>query len=201
MAPNAEGRKNYWKQESLEEALGSDSDSDSEFEFAVPTNNPNPQVWFHVGRGFQVLLDFVPRVYEEHFIAQLLGWLLGEEVDRPALPQFRHPEDELQLARDFYSRGLRYNGQFLTPDEVEAAMNDFFLFYTPERVWNSIGFPEPLLLEVRPQPQQELEGLPAVRWRTNEDNVDFLLQPEQEQQPQLQEEQQQQQQQQHQSRL
>lgn len=194
MAPNPEGRKNYWKQESVEQSLN--SDSDSEFELAVPTNNPNPQIWFHVGRGFQVLLDFVPRVYEQHFIAQLLEWLLGEELDRPELPQFRHPEDEIQLARDFYSRGLRYNGQFLTPDEVEMAINDFFSFYTPERVWSNIGFPEPVLLEVRPQQPEEL---PVVRWRTNEGNVTFL--PEAQQQPQLQERQQQQQLQQQQQRL
>jgi len=196
MAPNPEVRKNYWKQESVEQqALGSDSDSNTEFEFAVPTNNPNPQVWFHVGRGFQVLLDFVPRIYEQHFIAQLSGWLLGEEAERPELPRFRHFEDQIQLARDFYSRGLRYNGQFLTPNEVEMAMDDFFSFYTPERVWNNIGLAEPLLLEVL-QPQEQLESLPVVRWRANEDNVSFLPQREEQQQPQLQQEQLQQQQQQ-----
>lgn len=189
MAPNPEGRKNYWKTEVVEQLIeqseDSDSDSDQEVDLGVPRNTPEPEIWFHVGRGFQVLLDFFPEAYERYFIAQLLAWLQGEPVD-PSEPEPPVPrlEEANQLTRDFYSRGLRYYGQLLTPQEVDEALDDFFSFYTPQRAWDNIGMPEPPLLYVQ-EPQQLLPGQMWVQ------NVIFPLGEQQQQQSEQQQQQEQ----------
>jgi len=199
MAPNPEGRKSYWKEEAVEEAIVSeDSDSDQEFNLAVPRNTPEPEVWLYVGRGFQVLLDFLPQVYERYFIAQLLAWLFEEELDPnvPLPPRPRNPGDEIQLVRAFYTSGLRYQRRFLTAEEVEAALNDFFSFYTPQRVWDNIGMPEPPLLEVQQPQHQPIVGDMAILEGYEDDEQRHQQQQHQEQHQQQQQHQQQEQQQQ-----
>jgi len=124
MPPNADLKKNLCTQLYLAvpESNSDDSD-DSDVDIDIPEHLPLIQVWLDIG-PFQVLLAHLPEVYENHFIAELTAWLRGVEMEPVQEPP--GVRNEAELARDFYSRGLRFNGNFLTEDEVELAIDDFF---------------------------------------------------------------------------
>jgi len=104
MSPNADLKKNLCTQLYLAvpESNSDDSD-DSDVDIDIPEHLPLIQVWLDVG-PFQVLLAHLPEVYENHFIAELTAWLRGVEMEPVQEPP--GVRNEVELARDFYSRGL-----------------------------------------------------------------------------------------------
>jgi hypothetical protein len=125
MSPNADLRKNLCQQ--LYVAVPDYSDNeDSDVDVEIPEQIPLIQVWLDIG-PFQVLLAHLPEVYENHFIAELRAFVTGGNMEVVQEPPGVRNEEE--LARDFYSRGLRFNGEFLTEEEVELAIDDFFFCF------------------------------------------------------------------------
>ena len=201
MSPNADGRQNYWSKKVELPISGF-----SEPEPVLPQDIPNPALWLHIGHGFQMLLKFLPNHLENIFIAHLV---CQDELAAADLTEFEDLLPSQELARDFFSRGLRFKGQHLTSGQIESMLCDFSNF-VPQLIWDNLVLPMPAFLSVeRPGKEAVHLGDSAVRLVANQETgfIEFVIDPElipaalEQEQEQEQDSEQQQQQQQQRNRL
>jgi len=153
------------------ENSSSDSESDSEIESVPEVEYPrlpvDPEIWLDLGHGFEILLNYLPSDVEQLVISTLSALLEGrlEELQEPELQCSN--EQAIVYERAFYLNGFKYCGLFLTPGEVDQVIEDFFSFFTPNRIW----------------PQE----ITSVRWTRGEETVFIRMEhqgPEEQQQDQ-----------------